>query len=226
MVPVPLAGHLANLQTFIVVPLVLIPASTQSTTVFYTSADDGMHGKELWRDMGSKHNWEQEDPSTQTFVAPAQLQATLMWACSSTYFQVLVAGEPASMKVHNGYMYFSAAGIDTSWMVLPQFRDSCGSLRQSSFDPEVFFAVSDSTTWKPDRVYDCPQGYHWASTEEGHRHFTSYQPNNPIRQWHAISPREGLGDERLGIQEYTQRSDGSTKSDQHTLQLRRKGVFR
>ena len=32
--------------------------------------------------------------------------------------------------------------------------------------------------------------------------------NNPIRQWHAISPREGLGDERWGIQEYTEKRWG------------------
>ena len=181
---------------------------TEYNGVLYFQADDGMHGKELWRDMGSKHNWEQEDPSTQTFVGSGTAASDINVGLFVDLLPGPGSGEPASMKVHNGYMYFSAAGIDTSWMVLPQFRDSCGSLRQSSFDPEVFFAVSDSTTWEPDRVYDCPQGYHWASTEEGHRHFTSYQLNNPIRQWHAISPREGLGDERLGIQEYTQRSDG------------------
>merc|ERR1711871_952767 len=181
---------------------------TVYNNALYFQADDGMNGKELWRDMGSSHEWQQEDPSTQTF-------ATVTGTTSDIHVGMFVdllpgsgGSEPSDLEVHNGYLYFSSAGIDTSWMVLPQYRDDCGSLRQSSFDPDVFFAVSDSTTWEPDRVYDCPQGYHWASTEEGHRHFTSYQLNSPIRQWHAISPREGLGDERLGIQEYTQRSDG------------------
>merc|ERR1711871_323338 len=176
--------------------------------ILYFQADDGMHGKELWRDMGSKHNWQQEDPSTQTF-------ATTDTGASNINVEMFIdllpgpgSGEPASMKVHSSYLYFSAAGIDTSWMVLPQYRDSCGSLRQSSFDPEVYFAVSDSTTWEPNRVYDCPQGYHWASTEEGHRHFTSYQTTNELRQWHSIAARDGNGDQRFGINECTQVSDG------------------
>merc|ERR1711871_284465 len=181
---------------------------TVYNNALYFQADDGMNGVELWRDMGSTHNWEQEDPSVQTF-------ATVVGQASDIHVNMFVdllpgpgGSEPSDLEVHNGYLYFSSAGIDTSWMVLPQYRDDCGSLRQSSFDPDVYFAVSDSNVWEPNRVYDCPQGYHWASTEEGHRHFTSYQTTNELRQWHSIAARDGNGDQRFGINEYTQVSDG------------------
>ena len=74
---------------------------------------------------------------------------------NANQFTDLVPGakgsDPAYLRVHNGYLYFGSSGIDNSWMVLPSKRDTCGSLRQSSFDPKVFFAVADSTTWNPQR---------------------------------------------------------------------------
>ena len=39
-------------------------------------------------------------------------------------------------------------------------------------DVAVFYAVSESPTWVPGSVYDCPSGYHWASTVEGQTYFT------------------------------------------------------
>jgi len=35
----------------------------------------------------------------------------------------------------------------------------------------MYFAVANSSVWDPARVYDCPAGFHWASTEEGYRLF-------------------------------------------------------
>ena len=140
-----------------------------------------MHGKELWRDMGSKHNWEQEDPSTQTFVGSGTAASDINVGLFVDLLPGPGSGEPASMKVHNGYMYFSAAGIDTSWMVLPQFRDSCGSLRQSSFDPEVFF-LSDRLHGSQTRIR-LPPRVHWA-VPEGHA-ISLPIANNPIRH-HAF----------------------------------------
>lgn len=75
-------------------------------------------------------------------------------------------------------------------MVSPQHRDLCGSFRESSFDSRVRFAVSNTTQWNPKRVYDCPEGYHWASTDEGFRYFTSYVIGSNIRQWHSESGAE------------------------------------
>ena len=31
---------------------------------------------------------------------------------------------------------------------------------------EIYYAISASNTWDPTYVYDCPAGYHWASTDE------------------------------------------------------------
>lgn len=88
-----------------------------------------------------------------------------------------------------GHRYFGANGVDTSWMLPPSRADDCNGFRQSSFDPEVYFAVSETTTWVPARVYDCPTGYHWATTAEAHQRFTSYQLVSTIRQWHSQAKR-------------------------------------
>jgi ELWxxDGT repeat protein len=52
--------------------------------------------------------------------------------------------------------------------------DSCSGFKQTATDPNVFLAVAFSTVWTPTTVYDCPTGFHWASTEEG-------------RQWSAAA---------------------------------------
>ena len=108
--------------------------------------------------------------------------------------------DPSYMRVHNGYLYFGSSGIDNSWMVLPSKRDRCDSFRQSSFDTKVFFAVSDSTTWNPKRRYDCPLGYHWATTEEGHRHFTTMRMDTEVslcEYGDSLSGLSGLSGEGL-----------------------------
>jgi hypothetical protein len=130
----------------------------------YYQADDGVHGPELWVDTG----------------APDSAGSTGLF--SSTLFADLMPGPmgaaPAFLHTHNGVMYFAAAGIDTTWMPPPGQRDACGSFRQSTFDARVSFAVSQNTTWMPRRAYDCPVGYHWASTAEGYALFTSPTDNN------------------------------------------------
>ena len=89
-----------------------------------------------------------------------------------------MGSNPSYLHTFNGYLYFAAAGIDTSWMPVPGSRDRCGSFRISSFDSRVAFAVSDSNVWVPKRTYDCPAGYHWASTDEGYTYFTSPTDNS------------------------------------------------
>jgi hypothetical protein len=46
-------------------------------------------------------------------------------------------------------------------------RDDCGGWRQSSAHPNIKYAVSEHTVWDVLAPYDCPPGYHWASTAEG-----------------------------------------------------------
>ncbi|XP_062523403.1 hemicentin-2-like [Corticium candelabrum] len=57
---------------------------------------------------------------------------------------------------------------DTSWMLT---SDSCGGFRQSTYDRSVRYAVSLSNVWDKSKIYACPFGYHWASTEEGQKIF-------------------------------------------------------
>ena len=49
--------------------------------------------------------------------------------------------------------------------------DSLGGLRQSTYAPTVWFAVSQSNTWQIGDVYEPLPGFHWASTAEGNAIF-------------------------------------------------------
>ena len=51
--------------------------------------------------------------------------------------------------------------------------DSCGGLRQSTYNSSVYYAVSSSTTWDKSKFYHCPEGYYWACTDEGRKIFKS-----------------------------------------------------
>ena len=74
----------------------------------YFQANDGVHGAELWR-LEEYHRISSEPPSL-----------------SPTIFADLYPGpigsSPAFMTVHNGYLFFSSSGDDTSWMVVPGHR--------------------------------------------------------------------------------------------------------
>ena len=178
--------------------------------ILWFQANDGVHGAELWRDGGSSAKADQVDASTDLYITRNGTAQIVL-----QQFMDLMPGEsgsdPQYMTVMGSYMYFGASGVDTSWMLPPSREDECKGFRQSSFDPEVYFAVAETTTWEPDRVYDCPTGYHWATTAEGHQRFTSYQLISTIRQWHSQAKRPEAGgsegDARVGGQEYSQKSD-------------------
>lgn len=157
----------------------------------YYQADDGIHGKELWRDNGVIQDVRDITKEHETSTIAQQ-------------FVDLVPGKkgsnPEHLEVFNGYLYFSSQGIDTNWMSLPDRLDTCNSFRQSTFDPKIYFAVAEDNVWNPKRVYDCPYGYHWASTEEGYRYFTNQMETTSDRFWHAEGGAE-VG-ESHGKQEY------------------------
>ena len=48
--------------------------------------------------------------------------------------------------------------------------DSCGGLRQSTYDSSVYYAVCSSSTWYKSKFYHCPEGYYWACTEEENKY--------------------------------------------------------
>lgn len=55
-------------------------------------------------------------------------------------------------------------------------------------DVGVYYTVSLATVWDPSAVYDCPSGYHWASTAEGQEFFVgtpegrgAYNPYPPAQ---------------------------------------------
>jgi len=107
----------------------------------YFAADNGTTGRELWRTDGSA--------AGTTLVKDT--------------FPGVRGGDPRFLVVFDGLLYFSANGVDTNWMLR---TDECAGFRASVAQDTVFYAVADATTWVPNQVYDCPAGYHWASTEE------------------------------------------------------------
>jgi len=57
---------------------------------------------------------------------------------------------------------------DLTWM---ETSDGFKGFKQSEYHSRVYYAVSKSNKWEPNRVYDCPVGFHWATTEEGNAVF-------------------------------------------------------
>ena len=112
----------------------------------YFSADDGVHGRELWR---TSHDILQQDQYATELV--------------KDIFPGARGSNPTWLVTMGNYLYFASNGVDTTWM---NFDDACGGFRHSSIDSSIAYAISESNIWRPDYVYDCPAGYHWADTEE------------------------------------------------------------
>jgi hypothetical protein len=53
--------------------------------------------------------------------------------------------------------------VDDWWLQ----TDSLGGLRQSTTNPDFYFAVSDSNVWSPTATYEAMAGYRVATTAEG-----------------------------------------------------------
>ena len=160
----------------------------------YFQADDGLHGAELWRQGG-------EDPPVDS-VATGSADTKL--SNVATLFADLYPGHRSSnvsyLTVHNDLLFFSADGIDTNWMLTSDRYDNCNGFRQSSFDDRLYYVVSEDNIWNKNRRYDCPAGFKWASTADGHRLFTSFYDHKHDHMWHSYGYSEaGL---RHGIQEF------------------------
>jgi len=123
--------------------------------LLYFQSNDGNHGPELWRTDGSEAGT----------------------AIVKDIFPGSRGSSPRYLTTFNDELYFQADGVDTTWMLHnpenhmgryyhPNDVDECNGFRQSSINTDVFFAVSESSTWDQDRAYDCPAGFHWASTAE------------------------------------------------------------
>ncbi|CAM9089688.1 unnamed protein product, partial [Chrysoparadoxa australica] len=99
-----------------------------------------------------------------------------------------VGSNPTNLRVFDGALYFQANGIDTEWMTPFQLSDECDGFKQADFDERIRFAVSQSTTWEPSRRYDCPAGYHWASTAEAEKLFPATYNDETYDSFHRGHP--------------------------------------
>jgi len=108
----------------------------------FFSANDGKVGRELWSSDGTD--------------AGTKLVKDL--------YPGKIGSEVEELWIHDNKGYFSANGKDHTWILT---TDKCQGFRKMSYNGTVFgFAVSKSTIFKPDESYDCPVGFHWASTRE------------------------------------------------------------
>jgi ELWxxDGT repeat protein len=166
----------------------------------YYQANDGLHGAELWRDNGIL----EYDNHIDLFPLYPHSLPNYGKTASQLFLDLFPGSEassPSYLTVHNDILYFSANGIDTSWMVLPEHRDTCSSFRQSSFDSRIFYGVTNNTLWQPGRVYDCPKGYRWMSTDEANELFTLNLQSGSNRLWHSEA-FSSKNHERQGNQYY------------------------
>ncbi|RYG70405.1 hypothetical protein EON64_00265 [archaeon] len=108
---------------------------------------------------------------------------------------------PAYLTVHQDLLYFAADGVDETWRLPVTYYDGCGGFRRADFDARIFFAVAAENVWAKEKYYDCPPGFHWASTDEGRQLFTSTIDGNAERFWR--SQAGGESGQRHGKQDYT-----------------------
>jgi len=129
-----------------------------------SSNSEGGEDRELWRTDGS--------PAGTVVVTVAESDSD-----SDSESESSMLTDPAWTTAFNGFLYFSARGVDLSWamMAAPEHSDSCGGFRADSMAQGVFYAVAGANVnvWEVGREYDCPVGYHWASTAEGEDLFRS-----------------------------------------------------
>jgi ELWxxDGT repeat protein len=93
----------------------------------------------------------------------APVMASPPTICGSSDGPGTGAAGPAHLRAVGSSLYFTSEGLDTGWMLA---TDSCGGFRASAAAAGVRYAVSASAVWDPAASYDCPDGYHWANTEE------------------------------------------------------------
>lgn len=91
------------------------------------------------------------------------------------------SSSPSGMTLFNGIVYFAALGLDLSWML---GGNSCNSMRNSSVHSDLLYVVAASNVWDHAKTYECPVGFHWATTKE----ISSYFP--PTGQTDSINLNE------------------------------------
>ena len=103
--------------------------------------------------------------------------------------------------------------------------DNCSGMRQSNFNPNVYFARSKSSTYSLD--LNIPIGYHWVTKSEYSSLFTASSVGNksglihPYRNQCGIS---GYPDSVTGVDQYVLLFSGGGTSGMHTGNYEHHGV--
>jgi ELWxxDGT repeat protein len=150
------------------------------------TGDGNRHGAELWRTHHSLPTASSKIAVDQGQALSGQNTAIAPESTTELVKDIMpgtAGSSPSYLTVSSmsgaSLLYFSANGIDTTWILSSTNRsyiprdgkavyDDCNGLRASSkWGSDVIYAISKSNTWNKGDVYDCPIGYHWASTAEG-----------------------------------------------------------
>ena len=81
------------------------------------------------------------------------------------------------------------AGVTVDLSATPSVAVTTGSGPADVPDIAAFWTVSNSTVWRPGTVYDCPLGFHWASTAEAQAYFTGTREGTGA---YGAPPPEGV----------------------------------
>ena len=76
------------------------------------------------------------------------------------------SSSPEYIVNYDSHLYFSARGVDTSWQLREHLSDDCSGMRVSSYDSRVVYVVDDTGIWDEKKIYDCPSGYTWMTTDQ------------------------------------------------------------
>jgi hypothetical protein len=116
--------------------------------------------------------------------------------------------------------------VDDWWLQ----TDNLGGLRQSTYAPDFYFAVSDSNVWSPTAIYEAMDGYRVATTAEGQAVFNSNN-NSGERTYYNQGGWNGFnweGKTRTSFRFSDSASTGAYKhlslSDQYLVLLGHDGV--
>lgn len=139
--------------------------STAEGEAIFTTANPNSGGHVYYNQCGwNQYNWQQ---MTRYYFRFSDSNVTTAYKHAGNHDPHQVEYSSTATQFA-GILCMKDSVEPTEWM---NTTDNCGGFRQSVSDSDVYYAVSQGNVWDPTRVYECPAGFHWASTAEGDARF-------------------------------------------------------